>query len=693
MRNPERILGLLVPVFFLVGLAAPATSRSAGLDSPSNANAQAVADNSINVYWRDNSANETGFEVHRSADGANGVFTGVALTDAGVTAWGDAAGLDPTKEYCYRIRAFKKADGRTRFSDFSNTACATTSAPAPPPGPPNAPSNTHVVAVSDSRLDVYWQDNSANESGFEIHRSADGSNGAFTPMAATTADVTARSDPGLNASTQYCYKVRAFNTGGGATSYSDFSTAACATTLAPLSPAAPSDTRVYTASASLMAISWVDNSTSETGFEIYRSSAVPAGAFALVVTVGVNATGASDAGLSAQTEYCYRVRAVRSGGGTTAYSDFSNTACATTPTAPGLHVKTVTTGVDLPTSGYHATIWSWFGFGSLDLPVNGTVDVPGLGPGEYTVRLEDEGWPENCITNNSWQTVEVGGSGVTAEFDLNCTAPKKLAIVNNIDGNTDIYVVNSNGTALTRLTTDPATDATPAWSPDGARIAFASDRTGTWEIFLMNADGSDQVQLTATGSSSGPAWSPDGTRIAFTSYRDGNGEIYVINVDGTGLQNLTNDPLQDDAGPAWSPDGTKIAFSKGPYVVGEEGSKIFLMNADGSDQRLLTADPSVTDVSPAWSPDGASLVVSRLVFSVGTTIWRMSAVDGSAAQVTGVNGDCEAHGDPTTASDGTIAFTDDDWCAGTITVRFPSRTYAYSSGTPIAEGYSPKWRP
>src|SRR5712692_5868734 len=94
------------------------------------------------------------------------------------------------------------------------------SAAAQPP-PPNAPSNTHVVAVSDSRIDVYWQDNSANETGFEVHRSATGSNGAFTPVATTTAGVTARGDLGLNPSTQYCYKVRAFITVASRTTYSD----------------------------------------------------------------------------------------------------------------------------------------------------------------------------------------------------------------------------------------------------------------------------------------------------------------------------------------------------------------------------------------------------------------------------------------------------------------------------------------
>src|SRR5438093_9689740 len=149
------LAGLLLLVA-LVGLdmtqpvefSASAASQPAALNSPSNTHVVAVSDSRIDVYWQDNSANETGFEVHRSADGVNGVFTLVATTAAGVTARGDT-GLNPSTSYCYKIRAFKTADGRTRYSDFSNTACATTLAPPPPHGP----SNTQATAGSDSRPD------------------------------------------------------------------------------------------------------------------------------------------------------------------------------------------------------------------------------------------------------------------------------------------------------------------------------------------------------------------------------------------------------------------------------------------------------------------------------------------------------------------------------------------------------------
>src|SRR5712692_4674629 len=140
MKNLGRILrlhrfSLAGPLFFvsLLGLdvtrpvefSASAAAQPAGLNAPSNTHVVAVSDSRIDVYWQDNSANETGFEMHRSADGPNGMFTLVATTTAGVTVRGDL-GLNPSTQYCYKVRAIKTADGRTRYSGFSNNTCATT---------------------------------------------------------------------------------------------------------------------------------------------------------------------------------------------------------------------------------------------------------------------------------------------------------------------------------------------------------------------------------------------------------------------------------------------------------------------------------------------------------------------------------------------------------------------------------------
>jgi type II secretory pathway pseudopilin PulG len=122
----------------------------------------------------------------------------------------------------------------------------------------------------------------------------------------------------------------------------------------------------------------------------------------------------------------------------------------------------------------------------------------------------------------------------------------RIAFISDRDGNDEIYVMNADGSGVTRLTNNPAYDGWPAWSPDGRRIAFASNRDGNPEIYVMNADGSGVTRLTNNPADDwAPSWSPDGRRIIFVSNRDGNYEIYVMNSDGSGVTRLTNNPARD----------------------------------------------------------------------------------------------------------------------------------------------------
>jgi len=179
----------------------------------------------------------------------------------------------------------------------------------------------------------------------------------------------------------------------------------------------------------------------------------------------------------------------------------------------------------------------------------------------------------------------------------------RIAFQSNRDLNYEIYVMNADGTGQTRLTDNyPTPDWSPAWLPDGSRIAFVRDedfgpeRRGNLEIYVVNADGTGQTRLTSNYANDGaPAWSPDGTKIAFESNRDGNWEIYVMNADGTGQTRLTNNSAGDWS-PAWSPDGTRMAF-----VSSRDGNlEIYVMNADGTGQTRLTSNPAL-DEYPAWS--------------------------------------------------------------------------------------------
>ena len=182
----------------------------------------------------------------------------------------------------------------------------------------------------------------------------------------------------------------------------------------------------------------------------------------------------------------------------------------------------------------------------------------------------------------------------------------RIAFQSNRDGNDEIYVMNADGTGVTRLTNNSVDDLLPAWSPDGTRIAFMSD----WEIYVMNADGTDLTMLTNNSAYDLlHAWSPDGTRIAFQSDRDGNDEVYVMNADGTGVTRLTNN-LAEDRSPVWSPDGTRIAFTserdRTDEIYRDRSDEIYVINADGTGLTRLT-DNSVVDIHPAWSPDGTRI--------------------------------------------------------------------------------------
>jgi Tol biopolymer transport system component len=165
--------------------------------------------------------------------------------------------------------------------------------------------------------------------------------------------------------------------------------------------------------------------------------------------------------------------------------------------------------------------------------------------------------------------------------------------------NDEIYVIDADGTGLRRLTRNAVPDGPASWSPDGKTIGFLSwrGRTGA-DIFVMNPDGSDERQLTRRpGNEGGPDWSPDGQTIAFTAVpprpvvtaisADGPPrDVYVMNADGSDQRNLTNTPAAAEQGADWSPGGRSLAFgtSDGPPW----GVTVFVMNADGSGKHRVT---------------------------------------------------------------------------------------------------------
>jgi Tol biopolymer transport system component len=172
-------------------------------------------------------------------------------------------------------------------------------------------------------------------------------------------------------------------------------------------------------------------------------------------------------------------------------------------------------------------------------------------------------------------------------------------------GDSDIFVGRADGTGTpTDLTANAFGDEDPVSSPDGSRIAFASNRSGNWEIYVMDADGTDVQQVTNHPAvDEFPSWSPDGTRLAFDSTRSGNADIYTVSVAGGTPTRLTFDPATD-AKPAWSPRGDEIAFQSdrtGNY-------ELFLIPAAGGGLfQVTTTTAASIDLEPAWSPHGTRL--------------------------------------------------------------------------------------
>jgi dipeptidyl aminopeptidase/acylaminoacyl peptidase len=194
-------------------------------------------------------------------------------------------------------------------------------------------------------------------------------------------------------------------------------------------------------------------------------------------------------------------------------------------------------------------------------------------------------------------------------------------------GDPELYLMAADGSHETRLTVSPGYDYDGSFSPDGRSLVFVSQRDGDYEIFLYDLENGAVRQLTNnTAVDFTPAWSPDGSRIVFSSNRDGDHEIYIMGSEGQDQKRLTEE-AGSDIYPSFSPDGETIVFAT--ERAGTNGRDIWVMDTGGENQESrISMDGYDTD--PAWSPDGKLIAFAR-----DFDLYLVDASDGtSPVQVT-----------------------------------------------------------
>jgi titin len=258
----------------------------------------------VTLTWTDNSAGENGYEIQRSTDGTN--WSTVTTTAANAATYSDSSVVEGTT-YQYRIRATSAAGN----SDFSGTTTASTL--------PATPTSLVATAISGTRVDLTWTDNSTAEAGYKVERLPSG--GSWTVIATIAANSASYSDTTASEGISYQYRVRAY------TNAVQGNPSASASVSTPLS--APSNMTATAVSTTQVNLTWTDNSAAESNYKVERST--DNSTWTLITTVSANVTSCSDSLASAGTTYYYRVKATKSGL-SSAYATASPV--TTVPTAP-----------------------------------------------------------------------------------------------------------------------------------------------------------------------------------------------------------------------------------------------------------------------------------------------------------------------------------------------------------------------
>lgn len=274
------------------------------------------------------------------------------------------------------------------------------------------------------------------------------------------------------------------------------------------------------------------------------------------------------------------------------------------------------------------------------------------------------------------------GSFFAIRPTVTAASSPRIVFSSDRDGNSEVYIMNSDGTGQTNLTNNPASDWGAAWSPDGTKISFASDRSGNYDIYTMNPDGSNVTNITNSPENEGPPiWSPDGTKMISVRQSGSDYRILLMKSDGTdqfafpaytepyGLNDFSpdsqkvvgsfpnsgyfqlvtaNSDLSNAAPitsgnyrhgfPRFSPSGDKIAYFRNDGS--SSATELFVSNVDGTNQTsIATVSPDTSMMNlPYWSPDG-----TRIIYTGNNDgnwdLYTVSSSGGSSTNITNNNAD------------------------------------------------------